>query len=342
MEKCYCGMFLNNYKAQAPIRGQGLPWSSGQGAIEYLLIIGAAILVVAIVIIAITSVLSQGQNQTSTGIESASSAVDSLKETSGAYVRLNNHYYLKSDSIAQNIVALWHFDETSGNIAIDSSGNNKNGTIVGGMILTEGIAGSKAFRFNGSDAKVSVDTGLIGNNLTISLWLRATDYSTIVNYAVGLIRTKSDRQSPPYFNIADGIYIAPRGVGVLTQQFGWRDHWSEPALGHSNADIYSSSNYFLSGDTYHNYIFVKNGKIVNVYRDGSPFGSDSFDTATDWTPGITDIGLAGCNGCSFNRSNPSASPVASSYFKGDIDEVIVWNKALSASDVNALYNNALS
>jgi hypothetical protein len=32
-----------------------------QGAIEYLLIIGAAILVVAIVIVAITSVLSQGK-----------------------------------------------------------------------------------------------------------------------------------------------------------------------------------------------------------------------------------------------------------------------------------------
>ena len=38
-----------------------------QGAIEYLLIIGAAILVVAIVIIAVTSVLQQGQNQGNQG-----------------------------------------------------------------------------------------------------------------------------------------------------------------------------------------------------------------------------------------------------------------------------------
>ena len=38
-----------------------------QGAIEYLLIIGAAILVVAIVIIAVTSVLQQGQTQGTQG-----------------------------------------------------------------------------------------------------------------------------------------------------------------------------------------------------------------------------------------------------------------------------------
>jgi len=38
-----------------------------QGAIEYLLIIGAAILVVAIVIIAVTSVLGQGKTQTTGG-----------------------------------------------------------------------------------------------------------------------------------------------------------------------------------------------------------------------------------------------------------------------------------
>ena len=76
-----------NSRAQAPVRGQG--------AIEYLLIIGAGILVVAIVIIAITSVLSQGQSQAYSGITSANSSFDQLKETSGAYIRVSNSYYLK-------------------------------------------------------------------------------------------------------------------------------------------------------------------------------------------------------------------------------------------------------
>ena len=42
-------------KTQIPTRGQG--------AIEYLLILGAAILVVAIVIVAVTGIVQQGQTQ---------------------------------------------------------------------------------------------------------------------------------------------------------------------------------------------------------------------------------------------------------------------------------------
>jgi len=49
-----------------------------QGAIEYLLIIGAAILVVAIVIIAVTSVLGQGKTQTTGGAADQNTAIFKL------------------------------------------------------------------------------------------------------------------------------------------------------------------------------------------------------------------------------------------------------------------------
>jgi len=51
-----------------------------QGAIEYLLIIGAAILVVAIVIIAVTSVLQQGQTQTTGGATDQNNAFNDLNK----------------------------------------------------------------------------------------------------------------------------------------------------------------------------------------------------------------------------------------------------------------------
>ena len=107
-----------NSNVHSSLRAQGLPWapfevqasgqphSRGQGAIEYLLIIGAAILVVAIVVIAITTVLSQGQNQSSSGIKSATTAYDSLKEGSGEFIKINNSYYLKSAPIVSGCVVL--------------------------------------------------------------------------------------------------------------------------------------------------------------------------------------------------------------------------------------------
>jgi len=46
----------------------------GQGAIEYLLIIAAAILIVAIVILVLTGALNSGQDQTSTAIDDQNAA----------------------------------------------------------------------------------------------------------------------------------------------------------------------------------------------------------------------------------------------------------------------------
>ena len=51
----------------------------GQGAIEYLLIIGAAILVVAIVIIAVTSILQQGQTQNTGAVSDQAKQANTLK-----------------------------------------------------------------------------------------------------------------------------------------------------------------------------------------------------------------------------------------------------------------------
>jgi len=51
-----------------------------QGAIEYLLIIGAAILVVAIVIIAVTGALGQGTKQTVDANTSQSDAYQNLEK----------------------------------------------------------------------------------------------------------------------------------------------------------------------------------------------------------------------------------------------------------------------
>ena len=85
---------------------------SGQGAIEYLLIIAAAILVVAIVILAVTGALGGGQVQTSQGVTSANSAFDSLKASNPNYILMSNHYYLKSGSMMENVVAFYDFEDS--------------------------------------------------------------------------------------------------------------------------------------------------------------------------------------------------------------------------------------
>lgn len=66
----------------------------GQGAIEYLLIIGAAILVVAIVVIAMTSITSTGKTQTQASTLDQNKSLSGLQKLSANELTLNNYTYI--------------------------------------------------------------------------------------------------------------------------------------------------------------------------------------------------------------------------------------------------------
>ena len=74
----------------------------------------------------------------------------------------------------RHTVGLWHFNEGSGNVARDASGNGNNGTLqnVEEEDWVDGKYG-KALEFDGQDDYVSIDydSSLQPNNLTISFWL---------------------------------------------------------------------------------------------------------------------------------------------------------------------------
>ncbi len=108
-------------------RAEGLRCAKAQGAIEYLLIIGAAILVVAIVIIAVTGALGQGTSQASASSNYADSSFDNIKESSGQFVRIAGNYYSKSSSVVSSLAGAWNFAGNSN----DSSPNGNNASLLG-------------------------------------------------------------------------------------------------------------------------------------------------------------------------------------------------------------------
>ena len=75
----------------------------------------------------------------------------------------------------EGLVAEWHFDEGSGSVLKDSSGNGNDG-VIHGATWVDGKYG-KALRFDGVDDKVklpySVITGL--TDVTSEFWIKTTD-----------------------------------------------------------------------------------------------------------------------------------------------------------------------
>ena len=72
-----------------------------------------------------------------------------------------------------------------------------------------------------------------------------------------------------------------------------------------------------------------NGNVYSFYLDGVPDGVVDV-TANGGTPVSYDPNLNGSIG--YDRRD------STEYFNGDIDEVGVWNKRLSDSDLSHLYN----
>jgi len=84
------------------------------------------------------------------------------------------------------LVALWKFDDRSGNIAADSSGNAHNGTLLGDTSWVDGIAGAAlAFDGDGDYVDIGKDQSFdITNQITISAWIKVgafdREWQTIV------------------------------------------------------------------------------------------------------------------------------------------------------------------
>ena len=89
-----------------------------------------------------------------------------------------------------------------------------------------------------------------------------------------------------------------------------------------------------SDNTWHQTGFVFDGGQLTFYFDGAPIG-DTINVAHSAIPEQTN------NWHLVEDANPTSNPTE--YFDlGDYDEAALWNRALSSSDMNALYTQGLA
>ncbi len=191
----------------------------------------------------------------------------------------------------------WNLDEGSGTIAHDSAGSN-NGTLVNGPVWTTGKIGG-ALSFDGINDYVALSNFAVStNNGTIALWFKTSgDFSG--NYGdMGYLISK-DRQYWSYLTV-QGTRTGP--------------HW---IIGETN----TQDDYFVG--TTADFIGGWNNIAVSFYNK----------TATTYLNGeviqtlsVTDSALT------LDRIGGRTSE----FFKGEIDDIRIYNNALSQSEIRAL------
>jgi type II secretory pathway pseudopilin PulG len=210
---------------------------------------------------------------------------------------------------AQGLVGYWPFDEGTGTIAYDYSGNGNNGTLVNfNFTATSGWTTGKvggALSFDGVDdySRIPDSNSLdVSSSFTFSVWVYTTN-SGILQTILSKDGVGSDTTGAYNLYIRSDLsvfYETNNIDGVYT-----------------TANVVSLNRWYYITVTFDNNISPKLKIYINGQKlqEGNP--STPYILTTDLLIGRRGIG---------------------SFFQGVIDEVRIYNRALSDSEIKALYD----
>lgn len=226
----------------------------------------------------------------------------------------------------KQLVAYLNFDEAKGMLARDTSaaGRNNAGTLVNGAKRVNG-KWQGAIDFDGKNDAVTLKNSSDINvgthsNRTISLRFRADKTNTGNKKQVLYEEGGSDRGLNIYLN-RNKLYVG--GWNRPSKESGWAGTWL--STGKVSKNKWHHVDLVLQGG-----LNVREGAIRG-YLDGQQFGKGRGSQVWQHSGGI---GLGSINGST--RFHDGLIPRSGSGFDGAIDEVMIFNDALSSSDIGGL------
>jgi len=208
-----------------------------------------------------------------------------------------------SSVLSGNPLAYYRFEETSGTTANDSSGNGNDGTFVGGVTLDVASASpdlGRAASFDGIDDYVIAALDPSETDYTVTMWFRA------------------DADNGGLFSVTDG---APGSINSHDRHI-YLDNGDIAARTWSDETITSSGIDLFDGGWHH---------VVHVFSQGQ-FGQRLFIDGQLVAQGAKDAS-------DFNFETSIlvgySSDAANDFFAGTIDEVAIYDRALSTAEILA-------
>ncbi|MEM7476504.1 MAG: LamG-like jellyroll fold domain-containing protein [Planctomycetota bacterium] len=208
--------------------------------------------------------------------------------------------------LARGLVGHWTFDEGAGTIARDTSGRDNHGTVMGGAKWNKGIIRG-ALEFDGTDDFVSIPHESqfdITGSITVSAWIRVESFTKSWQAIV----TKGDR--------------------------AWRLHRASKrkSVGFACSDLSQKQTGDLLGNKviadghWHHVAGVLDGTGISIYVDGA------LDARATSSPNISVNDYAVLIGAN--------AQVQDRRFHGLIDDVRIYDRALSVDEVRSLVKSA--
>ncbi|MBP9728012.1 MAG: LamG domain-containing protein [Candidatus Moranbacteria bacterium] len=210
------------------------------------------------------------------------------------------------------LAGYWQLDENTGTSAGDASTNGNTGTLTNGPTWTTGQIGS-AVTLDGADDHIDAGTGLAltTTRMSVGFWINPTAFPTGTNYAEPVRKAESYYCS----------YRGPSNSEPDTLDCGIQ------ISGGTAYSVYVPNSY-TPLSTWSYVMMTADGNYVHVYINGVEYG-----TGTSYSGTITNnasyhlfIGTYGTTTRSLARD-----------LNGKLDEVRIYDRALSADEVGQLY-----
>lgn len=193
--------------------------------------------------------------------------------------------------------------------ANDASGNGNHG-IVNGAILVQDRFGNinSAYSFDGIDDKINCGNGSslqIGGDITVGVWIKTLNPSQLEKTAIGKYQWTSV-----------GWEITTTSINKI--QFDGRDpQWRTSG----------PSNIIIANDVWHFVVGQRIGSVWKIFVDGILSNQNNVGTTGSLICGVN-LNI----GCDWNQY----------FYNGLVDDVRIYNRALSDCEIQALYQEAMS
>lgn len=210
------------------------------------------------------------------------------------------------------LVAYWKMNDPAGATSVLDSVGTNNGTPENGPIPNQAGKVATAWSFDGTDDRINLGTSVgdftPSNSFSVSAWF----FLPVLPANSRVIVNRTDPTVFKGWTLMINYLTSPR----LSLQFcsdGANCRWSDTVTD-------------ITAGTWHHGIGTWDGSTVRVYLNGTPSGTPGGVGTLGTTTGTRNLYIA------YNNF---------SHLNVQIDEVGIWNRALPASDVTALYNGGV-
>lgn len=207
-----------------------------------------------------------------------------------------------SGNMSVGLRSYWKFDETSGTTVYDSMGLY-NGTITNAQVNQAGKLG-KAIAFDGNGDYINLTNvrGFSGANpVSQSMWV----YNK---------------------NSTSFQYITELGKRTLNKMIAVIENYDANNLSRFSTDYYTANTWLnatWTSNQWTHLVYTYDGTTVLIYQDGVLIGSQAK------TLNLVDEGFVVGTHHGFGGS----------WFNGSLDEIALWNRTLTATEIALLYND---